>query len=480
MRVFTGSLATETNTFSPLPTGLATFMVGGYFKAGAHPDRMTFYGGPLVVARRRAKVEGWTLVEGMHASAQASGTTTRSAYETLRDELLDDLRGAMPVDMVLLGLHGAMVADGTDDCGGDILARVRAIVGQNATVGATLDPHAHLTEQMVEQADVLVLFKEYPHSDVLARAEEMVSLVEATHAGRIRPMPALIDCHMVVPIHTTREPGCSLVARMQAMERDGRALTVSIAQGFATGDVPGMGTKVLVYTNNDPGAAGQLAQVLADEVVSLRDELLVHYVPVQDALDRAVAAASGPVVLADRADNPGSGAAGDSTFILRAMLESGITDAAVGPLWDPGAVVIATEAGVGARIPLRVGGKVGPLSGDPVDLDCIVSAIVPEMLTTGNAGISESLGDAALVHAAGIDIVLTTRRCQAFNPDLFSGLGCDPTRKKIVVVKSAQHFYEAFAPIAREVIYVGGPGSASADWKSLIYRKIEHPKWPIS
>jgi len=143
VRVFTGSLATETNTFSPLPTGLSAFMDREYFKGGTHPARMTFYGGPLWAARQRAAPLGWTLIEGLVASAQPGGTTTRHAYETLRDELLDDIRRAMPLDMVLLGLHGAMVADGYDDCEGDILSRVRAITGPGTSIGATLDPHAH-------------------------------------------------------------------------------------------------------------------------------------------------------------------------------------------------------------------------------------------------------------------------------------------------------------------------------------------------
>ncbi len=480
MRVFTGSLATETNTFSPLPTGLAAFTGHEHFKAGTHPDRMTFYGGPLWVARDRAVRHGWTLIEGLVASAEAAGTTTRAAYEALRDELLADLVAAMPLDMVVLGLHGAMVADGYDDCEGDILARVRRVVGPATKVGATLDPHAHLTPDMVAAADVLVLFKQYPHSDVLVRAEEMVDLVHAARQGQIHPTPALVDCQMVVPIHTTREPGRGLVARMQAMEREGGALTVSIAQGFATGDMPEMGTKVLVYTDADPSSAQRLARNLADTVIGLREDLLVRYVSVEAALDQAAAAPAGPVVLADRADNPGSGAAGDSTFILRVVLERGMTDVAIGPIWDPGAVAIALDAGPGARLALRVGGKVGPLSGDPVDIDCTITALRRDMVTTGNAGTTVSLGDVALVSVDTLDLVLVTRRTQAFNTDLFTTLGCDLGRKKLVVVKSAQHFYNSYAAIAAEVIYVGAPGSASADWAALPYRKIRQPKWPIS
>ena len=129
MRVFSGSLATETNTFAPMPTSIASFRDRGYFPAGKHPDHMLYFAGPLWAARLRGKEHGWTLIEGMVAGAQPSGITTRHAYETLRDELLADLKAALPVDMVVLGLHGAMVADGYDDCEGDLLARVRAIVG---------------------------------------------------------------------------------------------------------------------------------------------------------------------------------------------------------------------------------------------------------------------------------------------------------------------------------------------------------------
>ncbi len=170
MRVFSASLATETNTFAPMPTGLASFRDRGYFPAGKHPDQMTFFSGPLWAARLRGKERGWTLLEGMVAGAQPSGTTTRQAYESLREELLADLRAALPVDMVLLGLHGAMVADGYDDCEGDLLRRVREIVGPEVVVGAELDPHSHLTPAMTAHADLLIAFKEYPHTDVLERA----------------------------------------------------------------------------------------------------------------------------------------------------------------------------------------------------------------------------------------------------------------------------------------------------------------------
>ncbi|OAK65813.1 microcystin LR degradation protein MlrC-like protein [Variovorax paradoxus] len=479
MRVFSASLATETNTFGPMPTGLASFKDRGYFPAGQHPDALTIYSGPLWAARIRGKEKGWTLLEGMVAGAQPSGITTRHAYETLREEMLADLRAALPVDMVLLGLHGAMVADGYDDCEGDMLQRVRQIVGPDVIVGAELDPHNHLTPAMVDNADVMVSFKEYPHTDVLERGLELVDICAAAVEGKVKPVHAMVDCDIIVTVHTSREPARSFVERMQALEGKDGVLSVSLTHGFSWGDVPEMGTKVLVYTDGDQAKADALARQLADEVIAMRDGLTVNYPSIDASLDEALAFDGGPLVLADGADNPGGGAASDSTFILRRMLERGITNAALGPMWDPIAVRIAFDAGVGARLQMRIGGKISPLSGDPLDLDCTVKALMHDLVMTGLSNTPTAMGDCALVEAGGIEIVLITRRNQAMGTDLFTQLGCDLAAKKIVVVKSSQHFYASYAKVAKHVIYAGAPGAVTLDLTTLPYRKARLPKWPI-
>jgi microcystin degradation protein MlrC len=479
MRVFSAGLATETNTFAPMPTGLASFRDRGYYPAGTHPNEMTFFAGPLWAARQRGAALGWDLVEGMVAAAQPSGTTTRLAYETLRDELLADLRAAMPVDIVLLGLHGAMVADGYDDCEGDLLARVREIAGPKVVVGAELDPHNHLTEAMLANADVLVAYKEYPHTDILERAYEVFDLCAAKAEGRIDPVAAVVDCAMIVTVHTSREPARSFVDRLQALEGHDSILSISITHGFAWGDVADMGTKVLVYADADAAKAQQLARRLADELIAMREQLTPAIPGIDAALDQALAFDGGPVVISDGADNPGGGAAGDSTFILRRLLERGIGNAALGPLWDPGAVRIAFDAGVGATLMLRLGGKVSPLSGEPVDVLCTVKALIADMHMTGLAGAPMPLGDSALVETAGIEIVLITLRGQAMGTDMFTQMGTDLAAKKIVVVKSSQHFYASYAKVARHVIYTDAPGSVTRDLSTLPYRKVRRPKWPL-
>ncbi|HKB55521.1 MAG TPA: MlrC C-terminal domain-containing protein, partial [Ramlibacter sp.] len=209
-----------------------------------------------------------------------------------------------------------------------------------------------------------------------------------------------------------------------------------------------------------------------------RDQLTPRSPTIDAALDEALAFDGGPVVIADGADNPGGGAAGDSTSILRRLIERGIGNAAVGPMWDPVAVRIAFEAGAGARLKLRIGGKIGPLSGDPLDLDCKVEALHPEMLMTGLAG-TMPVGDAALVEANGVQIVLITVRNQAMNTDVFTQLGCDLAARKIVVVKSSQHFHASFSKVAKHIIYADAPGAVTRDLSALPYRKVRRPLWPL-
>jgi len=479
MRAFTGGIATETNTFAPMPTGMATFRDRGYYPAGTHPDRMFYFAGPLWALRLRAKARGWDVVEGLAAGAQPSGTTTRACYEALREELLADLRQALPVDMVLLGLHGAMVADGYDDCEGDLLQKVRAIVGPGVVVGAELDPHCHLTPAMVESADLLIAYKEYPHTDVLERALELVDLCAAIVEKRIRPVAAVVDCEMITTVHTSREPARSFVDRLQAMEGKDGVLSISIAHGFPWGDVPEMGTKMLVYADGDEAKARALARRLADELIGMRDRLAPPSPSIDAALDEALAVDGGPVVISDGADNPGGGAASDATFFLKRIVERGLGDVAIGPFWDPLAARIAIEAGDGARLALRIGGKVSPLSGDPLDLECTVKAIRLEHVQSGLSNTRVEMGASALVEANGVEILLCSLRNQAMGTDLFTGIGCDLATKKIVVVKSSQHFHASYSKIAKRVIYAAAPGAVTHDLRTLPYRKVRRPKWPL-
>src|SRR4029453_1165301 len=219
MRLFPARVATESNTFAPMPTGIDDYTI---FRGEPPEDRPTSFTQPFLVWRRLATERGFTVVGSLGASAPPAGPTVRRVWEDFRDEILQDLRRAMPVHGVLLNLHGAMVADGYDDCEGDILARVRAIVGPGVPPGAELAPHCHVTPLMVEQATALVLYKEFPHTDFAARAEDLFRLIVDAAERRTRPHMALWDCRMLGSYFTTLHPLKGFVDDVKGLRgRDG-------------------------------------------------------------------------------------------------------------------------------------------------------------------------------------------------------------------------------------------------------------------
>ena len=483
MKLFIASLGTETNTFSPFVTGQRSFAERYLARAGQHSEKPSAVAVSHIIWRRRAIERGWEVAESLCATAQPAGITVRSTYESFRDEILADLRAAMPVDMVLLRLHGAMVAEGYDDCEGDLIAAIRAVVGPDVAIGAELDLHCHLTRTMVDKATVIITFKEYPHIDFADRAEDLFRLIAAAAKGKVRPHMALYDPKMIGVFPTTAQPMRGLVDRIIEMEGQEGVLSISIGHGFPWGDVPDMGTRTLVVTDNRPAHGAALAESLGQELYEMRQQILPPYLTLDQALDRVQQAEKGPLVLADGSDNAGGGAPSDSTFILKAMLDRGIRNAAVACLWDPIAVQLAMEAGEGARFDLRLGGKMGPMSGDPLDLRVTVLKVMPDAMQSFGHGPDKSqsrLGDAVALSVNGIDIVVNSIRTQVFSPEVFTNLGINPVEKRVLVVKSMQHFYAGFAPIAAEVLYVAAPGALTPDFNALPYQKADRNIWPLS
>jgi microcystin degradation protein MlrC len=485
MRVFTASLATETDTFSPMVTGEEAFRTSFYAGPGAFGDAPRLFAGPLLAARKRGAAANWEVIEGTCTFAQPAGTVTRKAYELFRDEILGQLRDAMPVDMVVLGLHGAMVADGYDDCEGDLLARVRALVGPEVAVGAELDPHCHLTDAMTAAADVLVCFKESPHVDFVERGEELVDLVADRARGKIKPVMSVYDCRMIQFMPTVDEPMRSFVDKLKRLEGRDRVLSISIVHGYTLGDVADLGTKILVVTDDAREEGDRLAESLGRELYAMRERLFPPSAGMDEALDEALrllaGPGDGPVVIADRADNAGGGAPSDSTWFLDRVIARGVDGVAVGPVWDPIAVRQCFAAGAGATFDLRFAGKMGPTSGRPIDARVRVIRCVRAASQTF-AGARDDLGDAASVELLGhrgLAVVLVSTRTQALGRDLFTGLGIDPTTRRIVIVKSFTHFNAAFRPIARAVLYTGGPGPLTLDVRQVPYTKIARPLWPL-
>jgi len=475
MRLFSATLATETNTFSPLPTSLAAYKESVFFRPGEHPDdcpRMCT--APLFVARRHAAAEGFTLIEGSCFAASPAGTTNRADYEFMRDEILDQLRAAMPVDGVLLGLHGAMVAYGYDDVEGDIVERARAIVGKDCVIGVELDPHCHMTLKRMRASDVIVCYKEYPHTDVVERAEDVLELVLGTLRGKIKPVMSLYDCRQLQMYPTTEPLMRAFVDRIKGLEGKDGILSISIVHCFPYADVPENSSRVLVIADGDKAKANRLAVKIGQELVSMRGKTMPQFLDVPQGVASNVA----PVVLADPADNAGGGAPSDNTTILRHLIERNVEGAAVGPIWDPVAVRLCFDAGEGATFPLRFGGKIGPASGAPVDATVTVTRLARDCWQSFGPT-QVPLGDCAAVRIGGVEVVLIANRTQALGLELFTNLGIDPSTRRIVVVKSSNHFMAAFGPIAKRVIYVDSDAPLARDYRKIAYTRVQRPIWPL-
>jgi microcystin degradation protein MlrC len=480
MRIFTAALATETNTFSPICIDRRGFEASLYAPPGQHPETPTLCSAPITVGRRLAAERGFTLVEGTAAWADPAGLLNRLAFESLRDEILGQLQAAVPVDAVVLGLHGAMVADGYDDCEGDLLARVRALVGPAVPVVASLDPHSHLTAKRVAAADLLLAFKEFPHTDFVDRAEDLWRITLDMLDGKVRPVMAVHDCAMIDVYPTSRQPMRGIVDRMMAREAaDPAVLSLSVIHGFMAGDVPEMGTKVIAVTDGDRALAERLAQEIGDALYAKRGTFMVPQIDERQAVARAKAATAHPVVIADVWDNPGGGTAGDATVILREVMRQGLDGVSVGTIWDPVAVQICMAAGEGAVIPLRFGAKSAPGTGDPVDARVEVLRLVRDAQMRFGESFAP-FGDAALIRFDGIEVILNSTRAQGFDPSLFSALGVDPVQRKVLVIKSTNHFHAAFSKIAAEILYCSAGQPYPNDPRRTAYRKARRDIWPIS
>jgi len=494
MRLFTAMLGTETNTFSPIPAGFKLYQDFYLVRGGRHTQPYGFFALPLVRFRERAKALGWEVVESLATFAPPATRTLRHVYETYRDEILADLKRAMPVDVVLLNLHGAMVADGYDDCEGDLLQRIRGIVGPKVPIGAELDLHCHLTREMIDASDALVIYKEYPHTDMVPRADELFDIILGKIEGRLKPHQALFDCRTIGLYPTPLEPMASFVKRMASFEGKDGVLSVSFAHGFPWADVPEVGSKMLVITDGRPEEGARLAEKLGREAYDLRLKFEPPWMDLEPGIDRALAISAGkekdaslpqatgngPVVIGDVTDNAFGGAPSDSTWVLRALLARGLTSAAVGCIWDAGAVALAEEVGIGGRLQLRLGGKIGPISGAPLDLQVTVTDLNPDLRDMLGGG-ELPLGRAAAFRIDGteIDVVANSLRSPTSSPLAFTRLGIDPMAKQLVVVKAMNHFRDGFAPIARGIVYAASPGCIDVNYRRLPYTKVRRPIWPL-
>lgn len=478
LRVFAAGLQCETNTYSPFVAGLHAFEEGGMLRGA---EALAGQGADHAAARQwqvMSERDGHVFTPSLFALAHPSGPTVHATYEVLRDEILRDLRAAGGADVVLLFLHGAMVTTEWVDCQVDLACHVRRVVGDDAVIGIELDPHCYLEQALLDAADVVLLMKEYPHDDFVATAQDLYRICIAARHGAVKPVSALFDCRMVGFYPTTAEPMASLVAAMRAAEQEPGMLSVSFVHGFPWGDMPSAGSRVLAIADGDAELATATARRIGLEIYGHRHALLPNIPSADDALTEALAT-PGLVVIADMGDNPGGGAPGDNVALLRRMRERGITSGAVGGVWDPMVAQMCAEAGAGTSLQLRLGGKTGAASGEPLDVRAIVRSVSAGHTQLGLGGSTVALGMSAWIEVDDIHVVVVSVRTQTFDPSLFTRLGLDLSDRKIVVVKSSQHFYTRFQPIAARIVRAATPGALNMDFARLDYvRKRDQGYFP--
>jgi microcystin degradation protein MlrC len=441
MRVYIGSIVHETNRFSPVPTTQADYR---YFATG-YED--------LIQASRAA---GCAVVEGMCARAAPSAPTKQADFESLRDQLASEISAAGQLDLILLSLHGAQVAEDCEDCEGDIVQAVRAAVGDSICIGVLLDLHASISPKLLELATVVCSIKEYPHTDFPETAGQLVDLCLGSVSGKLRPVTAFVPLPLFTLWHTPRYPGKALVDRARQLELNGDVLHISLVHGFPWSDVADAGAAVMVITNNDRDTASRLAAEFAAALWDIRDADLHHYSSIEQSLDQVQASPrpEKPHIIADAADNPGAGTGSDATWLLREILARSMSGVALALFHDPLLLEELVQAGKGARVEIRLGGKSGELAGPAVTGSAEVLCINRDASIDAMPGYAPiAVGALAAIGLDGVVVVVGGYREQVFGPRVFTEVGIDPLQQDLLVVKSAQHFYTAFAPLAANVIY---------------------------
>jgi microcystin degradation protein MlrC len=289
---------------------------------------------------------------------------------------------------------------------------------------------------------------------------------------------AVLDCRMIAPYHTLKEPMKGLVDQMKAAESKHGVLSVSLVHGFWHADVPDLGSKMLVITDDEPDLGFELAEELGKKLFAIRGQTAPGYLDLERGIEVIRSAKNQPVVAADVGDIPGGGAPGDATYFLEGLIDAGISDAALAYIWDSDSVDRATHAGVGASMLLTIGGKTCDQSGRSLQLNCRVKGIYQNLIVTEPGGMENHVGDVAVVESEGVTIALARKRTAALSSNHFEAVGIDPAACSVLVIKSANNFYAGFEAVAANTIYVDAGGVTGGRIEDLDLRRIKRPKWP--
>ena len=490
-RILIAGFQHEANTFAPSLADWAAFTRGDSFPAfvrgAAMQAQLTGINIPVGGFIDAARSLGWTLLPSAWAGAIPSSYVTRDAFERIAAAIVEDVqasRSAGGLDGIYLDLHGAAVAEHADDAEGELIARLRALVGPDLPIVASLDLHANVTARMWQRADALVAYRTYPHVDMAdtgARAAELMARrlrAGRREPGHLRRLPFLIpinaQCSLV-------EPARSLYEQLAELDR-AFGVVLSFCPGFPAADFAECGPTVWGH-GDQAEAAVEALYATAAEPTRWRAEVLPAHEAAQRALQLA-AGAHAPVVVADTQDNPGAGGDSNTTGMLHALLAQGAGrrfpgQVVLGLLFDPDAARIACEAGVGADIDVALGTAVPTSSGrpsdDPVSGRFRVRAVSDGVCTLKGPmmrGLTVRLGPSACLEIDGILVAVVSGKKQLLDRELLRMVGVQPETQRVIVVKSSVHFRADFQPHASHVLVAKAAGPMAADPADLPWRKL--------
>jgi microcystin degradation protein MlrC len=482
MRVGLACLQQETNTFAARPTGSEDFASQGILRGGAMLDELAGTNTEIAGAAERLLEAGAEPVPLLAAWAPPAGRVEPEAFAALAGELEQRARAAAPLDGLVLSLHGAMAVTGLDDGDGEIVSRLRGLLGETA-IGVCLDLHANVTERMCDAADVLVGYHTYPHVDQAATGRRVAALV-VDHIARRSLGTALAKRPMLLPAETTGMQAGAMASLRALADRatTGSIRDVSLFVVQPWLDVAELGFAVTVTAENQPEAAAALAEEIADRAWQQRDAFDVALVSPARALELARDDGERPVLLVESADSTSAGAGGDGTTMIRALLSDAPDLRALVTVVDPEAVERCWSAGAGAPLRLSVGGRVDPRFAEPVTLDGVVCHLDDGRFRLSgpvSTGLAVSSGRRAVIRCGRTSVMVTERSAYTYDPAAFGSAGLDPAGADVVVVRSACMFRAGWEAISTTAHILDTPGASTPHFASLPYERAPRPLYPL-
>jgi len=484
-KILVGGIYHESHSFSNVPTDLESFkkvlFLPGRDSIEQLRGSMSEMNG-FILGSEKFDLE---LIPTLWAWTVSSGPVMKNALDHMLAVVRESIENSEELDGVLFALHGAMVAENSLDGDGYILSKLREFVGEGIPIAVTIDLHANISPLMVEKADIIVGYDTYPHIDQIERGQEAAELLVRTINGEIDPVMAIVKPPMVIVPNmqlTDAEPMKGMIELAHQIEKDPAVLSVTASCGFSYADVPEIGPTGLVLTNGKAELAERYAKQVSDRFWVSRESFIPKMLSVAEAVEASIRSRVHPVILADTGDNIGAGTPGDSTFILQELLIQK-AEGAVVIIADAESAKTAIEAAdSGESVKLRIGGKTDEYHGEPVELVCHVESVTDGIFRNVGPmrdGIIENMGATAVVSSGGIKIVLTEIKMPPWNLEQLRSVGIDPTKEKIIALKSAVAFRAAYEPIAGSIIEVNSPGLSAADLSQFQFNNIEHPIFPL-